>query len=202
MSTGHSGPPGSGRRNRRRLRQAAVGAPLLALGLAAAACGGSSSSSTTTTSSGSSSTTGSGGSSSTATVHVASVPGVGSVLVNAQGRTLYLFTPDKQSTPTCSGACASAWPALVVTGSPTPGTGVAAGMLGTVTGANGTIQVTYNHWPLYTFVGDTAAGQAKGQGLNTFGGHWSALTASGSMANPASSSATTTTKAGSGGYGY
>jgi predicted lipoprotein with Yx(FWY)xxD motif len=132
---------------------------------------------------------------------VASVSGVGRVLVDSQGRTLYLFTPDKQSTPTCSGACASAWPPLMANGTPTAGSGATASMVGIVQGPSGT-QVTYDHWPLYTFAGDSGPGQAKGQGLDTFGGHWSALQADGSMATTAAAPASSTTKPSSGGYGY
>ena len=180
-----------------------MGAALIAVGLLAAACGSSSSTATTTTaaSSGSTSSTASGSSGSSGTVAVASVSGVGRVLVDSQGRTLYLFTPDKQSASTCTGACAAAWMPLMATGTPSAGSGVSASLLGTVHNPNGTVQVTYNHWPLYTFIGDTAAGQARGQGLSTFGGHWTALTSSGASATASTSSGSSTSSS-SGGNGY
>ncbi|HLH28697.1 MAG TPA: hypothetical protein VKW77_07250 [Acidimicrobiales bacterium] len=185
--------------------------------MVAAACGSSSSSSTTTTSRPHSNST---TSASQATVMLAQVPGVGQVLVNSQGRTLYLFTPDRQSTPTCTGGCASAWPPLVANGTPVAGPGVRASLLGTVHNPDGTTQVTYDRWPLYTFAGDSGAGQAHGQGINSFGGHWAAVTSSGTMVGAAGQSAgaasgssgssatggsggsTSTTKGSSGGYGY
>jgi predicted lipoprotein with Yx(FWY)xxD motif len=189
-----------GGRNRRSGRRAALGAAIVAMGVLAAACS-SGSSTTTTTSTISSTTHTTTASSANATVRTAQATGVGTVLVDSAGRTLYLFTPDKQSSPTCTGTCATIWAPLVVTGQPTAGSGVTASLLGTVRDANGATQVTYNHWPLYTFAGDTAAGQAKGQGLNTFGGHWSALDRQGASAQTTSGS-TPTTRSSSGGNGY
>ena len=96
--------------------------------------------------------------------------GLGTVLVTARGRTLYLFSPDQQKKVTCAGSCQRAWPPLDVTGKPAAGRGIRASLLGTVKAPNGKTQVTYNHWPLYTFVGDSRAGEASGQGLFAFGG--------------------------------
>lgn len=135
-----------------------------------------------------------------ATVKVAKESGLGKVLVNSAGHTLYLFTPDHQKKPTCSGACASAWPPLDVKGKPTGGSGVKSSLLGTVKGKNGKTQVTYNHWPLYTFADDSAAGQHNGEGLSSFGGTWYAISAAGKEVHVASSSATTTTTSGGGGW--
>lgn len=106
------------------------------------------------------------------TVSLSSEPGVGEVLVNSAGQTLYLFSRDKRKKPTCSGSCASAWPPLTVTGKPIAGKGVDKKLLGTVKGADGRRQVTYNHWPLYTYVADTKAGEVRGQGITAFGGKW------------------------------
>jgi predicted lipoprotein with Yx(FWY)xxD motif len=185
------------RTSRRGARRAAIAVSLLSIGVLAAACSSNSSSSTTTTTS--PTTT----SASNATVRVAVVPGVGSVLVDSAGRTVYQFSTDNQSSSTCTGACAAAWMPLVVSGQPTAGAGLTASLIGTVRDADGRTQVTYNRWPLYTFIGDTATGQAHGQGLSTFGGHWSALDKQGAAATTtaAGASTTSTTKA-SGGYGY
>ena len=120
---------------------------------------------------------------STATVQVASEPGVGDVLVDGAGRTLYLFSPDQARAATCSGSCAAAWPPLLTGGHPVAGSGTKSALLGTVTDGNGATQVTYNHWPLYTYVGDNGPHQANGQDVNSFGGLWSAVTASGTQAS-------------------
>ena len=86
------------------------------------------------------------------------------ILTNAQGRTLYYRTSDT-ATSVCSGACASFWPPLLATGSTTPTSSASLpGKLSVVTNANGS-QVAYNGHPLYTFSGDTAAGQTNGEGL-------------------------------------
>ena len=96
---------------------------------------------------------------------------LGTVLVNAQGRSLYLFLKDKNGKSACSGACAKAWPPLMTTGKPKAAGGANAKLLGTTKRSNGT-QVTYNGHPLYTFFQDTKAGQTKGQGSNFFGALW------------------------------
>jgi len=96
---------------------------------------------------------------------------LGTILVNAQGRSLYLFLKDKNGKSACSGACAKAWPPLMTTGKPRAAGGANAKLLGTTKRSNGT-QVTYNGHPLYTFFQDTKAGQTKGQGSNFFGALW------------------------------
>jgi predicted lipoprotein with Yx(FWY)xxD motif len=115
---------------------------------------------------------------------------LGKVLVNSGGRTLYLFEKDKNGKSACSGMCATYWPPLITTGKPVAGAGVKASLLGTTKRADGRMQVTYNHHPLYTFIEDTAKGQTKGQNLNKFGADWYALSASGNKVE------------GSGGGGY
>jgi predicted lipoprotein with Yx(FWY)xxD motif len=102
------------------------------------------------------------------TVAVAKVGSFGAVLVDSKGRTLYTFTNGGQPVP-CSGACATAWPPLVVkSGSvPTSGRGVTA--LGTTDGGR---QVTQGGLPLYRYAGDAKAGQANGDGIDSFGGVW------------------------------
>jgi predicted lipoprotein with Yx(FWY)xxD motif len=98
------------------------------------------------------------------------------VLANARGFTLYWFAPDTATKSTCDGSCAAYWPP--VKGSLTAGPGVT-GRLGTITRSDGSTQATYNGHPLYTYVGDTAPGQAHGNALNLNGGLWHEVTASG-----------------------
>lgn len=118
----------------------------------------------------------------TATVGTASVSAAGTVVVTGGGYTLYLFEPDHQSASTCSGPCAAAWPPyLLPNGMIAPrGTGGAReSLLGTVRRSDGSVQVTYNRWPLYRWVGDIRPGVDTGQGLNQFGGYWYVVSASG-----------------------
>ena len=91
------------------------------------------------------------------------------VLTNASGRTLYWFAPDTSTKSACYGSCASYWP--VVTGPLTAGPGVH-GTLGTIQRTDGSKQQTYNGHPLYTYIGDSAPGQANGNNLNINGGLW------------------------------
>ena len=110
-----------------------------------------------------------------AVLKTASIGGV-TVLTNAQGLTLYWFAPDPPARSACYGVCAGYWPP--VTGTPSAGPGVT-GRLGTIKRADGTTQVTYDGRPLYTYVGDTAPGQAFGNNLNLNGGLWHEVTVSG-----------------------
>jgi predicted lipoprotein with Yx(FWY)xxD motif len=103
---------------------------------------------------------------------------LGTVLVNAQGRTLYDFVKDKHGKSSCSGSCAKFWPPLMTNGKPKAGKGVQAKLLGTTKRSNGT-QVTYNGHPLYTFLLDKKAGQTNGQGKTNFGGAWWVLAPNG-----------------------
>lgn len=94
---------------------------------------------------------------------------VGSFLTDAAGMALYLYTPDAQGPSTCYDACAEAWPPVTVESAdalPTAGEGVMADMFGTVERDDGTLQLTFNNWPLYYFANDLAAGDTNGQGLN------------------------------------
>jgi predicted lipoprotein with Yx(FWY)xxD motif len=104
---------------------------------------------------------------------------LGRVLVDPHGHTLYLFGKDKNGKSACSGACATAWPPLIATAKPRAGAGAEASRLGTTKRADGRLQVTYNHHPVYTFIKDTKKGQTNGEGLTAFGGTWDALSASG-----------------------
>lgn len=113
--------------------------------------------------------------SSRALLKIASISGV-SVLTNARGYTLYWFVPDTQTKSTCYGTCAVYWPPVL--GSPAAGPGVT-GTVGTIRRSDGAAQVTYDHHPLYTYVGDSAPGQASGNNINLNGGVWHEMTVSG-----------------------
>lgn len=89
---------------------------------------------------------------------------LGSILVDGDGNTLYLFTPDEQGESVCYDGCATAWPPLV--DEFTAGDGIDATLLGTAPRTDGTNQLTYNGWPLYYFANDAAAGDVNGQGVN------------------------------------
>ena len=130
------------------------------------------------------------GSSSTA-LKTRKINGV-TVLTNAKGFTLYWFAPDTATKSNCNGSCAAIWPP--VKGPATAGPGVT-GKLGTIKRSDGSIQATYNGHPLYTYVADTAPGQARGNGLNVNGGLWHEVTASGKAAPKSSTSS-------AGGNGY
>jgi predicted lipoprotein with Yx(FWY)xxD motif len=152
------------------------------LALFAAACGGSGGGS-----SNASQATTPNKSTSSATVAVANSD-LGNVLVDAQGRTLYLFGADMGTTSTCSGACAQEWPPLMAGAAATVGNGAKALLLGTTTRSDGSKQITYNGHPVYLFAGDHKAGDTNGQGITAFGGTWYALTGSGNHATASAAS--------------
>ena len=104
---------------------------------------------------------------------------LGRILVNARGHTLYLFTKDGKGKSACAGKCATFWPPLMASGKSRAVAGARASLLGTTRRANGRLQVTYDHHPLYTFVKDTAKGQTRGEGLRAFGGKWYAVSPTG-----------------------
>jgi predicted lipoprotein with Yx(FWY)xxD motif len=159
------------------MRKVVVGAALLAtLTIALAACGGSDEpgSGTAATAAPTTAATQEAGG---GTVAVATT-GLGAILVDAKGRTLYAFTKDKGSQSVCSGECAANWPALTVAGTPSPGTGVQASLLSTSKQASGSTQVTYGGMPLYHFAGDAKAGDTNGQGV---GGVWFAVGGDGNL---------------------
>jgi predicted lipoprotein with Yx(FWY)xxD motif len=128
----------------------------------------------------------------------------GTVLVTAQGFTIYQFAIDTSTMSKCYGECATFWPP--VTGKPTMASGTnLTGTFGTIKRTNGTLQATYNGRPLYLFSGDKAAGQVNGNGVNTSGGLWYAETPSGAKLTAAQAPAPSSSSAaagGSGGYGY
>jgi predicted lipoprotein with Yx(FWY)xxD motif len=104
---------------------------------------------------------------------------LGSILVDRQGRTLYLFEKDKHGRSACAGTCALYWPPLLAHGKPAAGKGVKGRLLGITHRAGGISQVTYAGHPLYRFVQDTRAGQTKGQDSQEFGAGWYVLSATG-----------------------
>ena len=106
--------------------------------------------------------------------------GLGTILVDSKGMSLYLFEKDKGPTSSCSGACAAAWPPVTSTGAATAGAGLVKAKLGTTTRSDGTKQVTYNGHPLYTYAGDSSAGQTNGEALKQFGAEWYVLSPAGS----------------------
>jgi len=171
-----------------------AGCSLAVLVLVAAACGSSGASPATATTGG---TRTSKAASTGAAVKTSSTGSLGTILVDRAGMTLYRYTPDSPGISNCTGQCAAVWPPLAVPSGTTAITGsqgVSASALGTITRPDGTIQVTYQGKPLYTFSGDAKPGDVKGQGLD---GTWFVVTTS----SGPTSQATTTTKP-QGGYGY
>jgi predicted lipoprotein with Yx(FWY)xxD motif len=127
---------------------------------------------------------------------------LGKVLVDARGRTLYLFEKDKRGKSACYGACATYWPPLVSSAKPRAARGVRASLLGVTKRTDGKRQVTYAGHPLYTFSLDTRAGQTSGQGLTDFGGTWAVVAASGRAVKSTASSGSSGGSSGYGGYGH
>ena len=117
--------------------------------------------------------------STTGTVITTQAGPAGAFLTAGSGRAVYLWAKDGMNMSACSGACAAAWPAVPATGKLTAAGGAKASDLGTITRSDGTKQVTYDGHPLYYFVGDSAAGQANGQGSDNFGAKWWLVASSG-----------------------
>jgi predicted lipoprotein with Yx(FWY)xxD motif len=110
------------------------------------------------------------------------VPGLGKIITDGKGFTLYMYAPDHRGLSQCSGFCAQQWPPLVLPHGvtrPRAGPGVRASLLGTVRRANGELQETYGGWPLYLWIGDESPGQATGQADDM--GLWYALSVSGAV---------------------
>jgi predicted lipoprotein with Yx(FWY)xxD motif len=157
---------------------------LLAVAAATAVLAACSSSATSSTGSSSPAAATAGG------LKTATIGGA-TVLTNASGFTLYSFAPDTSAKSNCNGTCAQNWPPVK---GPATASGVT-GTFGTIKRSDGSVQATFDGHPLYAFVGDTAPGQDKGNGLNVAGGLWHEITTSGTA--PAGSSSS-----GSGGGGY
>jgi predicted lipoprotein with Yx(FWY)xxD motif len=165
---------------------------LLAVAAAAAVLAACSSSGTSSTGGGSSTSTSSPAAATAGSLKSATIGGA-TVLTSSKGFTLYSFAPDTSTKSNCNGTCAQNWPP--VTG-PVTAAGVT-GTFGTIKRSDGSVQATFDGHPLYTFVGDTAPGQNKGNGLNAAGGLWHEITTSGSAPAGSSSSGS-----GGGGSGY
>jgi predicted lipoprotein with Yx(FWY)xxD motif len=175
---------------RSRLRMLLVLPTAAAVVAVVAACSSSGTPSGTSSSSG-------GGSSAHAaaaagSLKTAKIGGV-TVLTNANGFTLYSFAPDTPAKSNCNGTCAQNWPPVK---GPVTAAGVT-GTFGTIKRSDGSVQATFDGHPLYAFVGDTAPGQNKGNGLNALGGLWHEVTTSGTAPAGSSSSGP-----GGGGLGY
>jgi predicted lipoprotein with Yx(FWY)xxD motif len=119
-----------------------------------------------------------------APVSVGSAAGVGKVLVDSEGMTLYYFEKDQKGSgkSKCEGACAEAWPPLTTEGKAEAMSGVKSAMLGTIKRSDGTTQVTYAGWPLYTFVEDKKPGEDNGTDSKAFGASWYPIHSNGEKA--------------------
>jgi predicted lipoprotein with Yx(FWY)xxD motif len=168
------GQPAAPRLRARNIRRGSLAASgLAALTLVLAACGGGTSA-YGAGGYGAPSATPSTAAGTAATVDLRTVS-LGQILVDAQGRTLYLFEADKGGKSNCDGPCATAWPPLLSTGAPQAAMGASASLIGTTTRGDGTTQVTYAGHPLYYFVGDKAPGDTTGQDIDQFGAKWYVL---------------------------
>jgi predicted lipoprotein with Yx(FWY)xxD motif len=170
---------------------------VLAIGLLVAACGNSQGG-----------TSGAGSTASPTQTAVTSGPktvmlktertSLGTVLANSAGHTLYYLSIDSVNASKCSGSCLSIWP--LVAGKPQAAPGMSiSGTLSSFKRTDGAIQATWNGHPLYTYSGDTAAGQVNGNGINSFGGLWHAVVLSAAHGKPTPSP--TSSSSGGGGYG-
>jgi predicted lipoprotein with Yx(FWY)xxD motif len=184
-----------------RLRTVAI-APLAALlALAAAGCGGGSAASYQQTSA----VAGAQHATSSVIVKTRKIKGYGTVLVNGSGHTLYIFARDKRHRVTCTGSCTSFWPPMKQKGMHKAKAGGAAkaSLIASVKNPGGGRVVTYSKWPLYTYVGDHAAGTASGEALNVNGGRWYVISPAGKVIKSKTSGGGggTTTTTGGGGWG-
>jgi predicted lipoprotein with Yx(FWY)xxD motif len=123
------------------------------------------------------------GSASSVKIGTRKIPKLGTVLVNSKGLTLYMFVPDKQKKVTCVKTCALVWPPVkIAAGQKAVATGSALHkLIGSDKNPSGGRVVTYNKWPLYTYVADTKPGQVSGQALNLNGGLWYVLSPAGKV---------------------
>ena len=168
---------------------------IVLVALVVAGCGGGDGGDQSTAAAGTSNA--SGGSS---TIGVSHIGGLGKVLVDSSGRTVYLFENDTGPKSTCSGACASEWPPVTTNGKPTAGDGVTSSLVGTTKRSDGTTQVTYNGHPVYLFSGDQKPGDATGQNVDAFGAEWFVLSSAGDKVEGTADSSGGGSSGG--GYGY
>jgi predicted lipoprotein with Yx(FWY)xxD motif len=161
----------------------------------AAACSSSPSTPSAASSSSAPTTAASSGAAAAVGIMTTSAPGLGTILVDSTGRTIYRYDKDTNNPPTsnCGAGCDTAWPPVPAT---TNVTGVASSLVGSVTRSDGTKQLTIGGWPVYYYAGDSSAGQVNGQGS---GGVWWVVAPSGSEVK---TSGATSSSASSGGGGY
>jgi predicted lipoprotein with Yx(FWY)xxD motif len=170
----------------------AGGALAVAAILVGAGCGGSSQSTGSTNRASTGSTKAASAAPKPGTkFSVANVSGVGNVVVDGRGRTVYILTSGDHTNVSCTDAngCTKLWPDLPLRGgasAASAGTGVTASRLGTKKLSDGETYPTYNHWLMYEYSGDSGAGQAKGEGIKSFGGTWYVLNAAGDPVKSAS----------------
>ena len=186
-----------GNSNRYQVRLLAV-ALLAVLGFVAASRGGSSAYSATMNG-----VAGAQHTTSSVAVKTRTIKGFGKVLVNPAGRTLYVFMKDRQRRVSCTGSCQSFWPPLKWKGSGKPKAGGAAksGLLATDKNPSGGKVVTYKRWPLYTYSGDSAAGQTNGWNMTLNGGKWYVISPTGKVLKQKTSSGAGGGGGGGGGWG-
>ena len=110
------------------------------------------------------------------TINSSAHPQLGTILTDAGGRTVYLSTNDERNNSNCSGGCAETWPPVTSTADPEGGEGVSAGRLDTIIREDGSVQITYNGWPLYHYARDEAPGEANGQDID---GTWFVVSTAG-----------------------
>ena len=156
-------------------------------------------------SSGSSASSGSGGAA--AEVVGTATGDLGTYLTADGGRAVYLWEGDSAGVSNCTSACASVWPPVLTTGAPEASGGVDVSLLGTISRPDGSLQVTYQGWPLYYFAHDTSPGQITGEGSTGFGAAWwvvapSGVAITGSAASSSTSGPSSSTAPSRGGYGY
>jgi predicted lipoprotein with Yx(FWY)xxD motif len=169
--------------------------------LLAAACGGSSTTAAPASSSGASAVAQSG----SADVNTA-VTKTGKVLVNAKGRTMYAFAADSKGHSNCTDSCLTYWPPVPATAKPPTTTGGVTATFGVLHRQDGTMQLTADGWPMYTYVGDSTPGATSGQGLDDFGGEWWVVAPSGKWITKGDASESSSSKSPAagryGGNGY
>jgi predicted lipoprotein with Yx(FWY)xxD motif len=170
-----------------------VGSALVAIGLTAAACSSSPAASGKKHSG--------GGTKATTTAHIKTTHNskLGTILTTAKGFTIYTRSTDPMNGSTCSGACAALWPPLMVKSMSSIDPGMSG--FGTIHRPGGGLQATYHGHALYTYTGDTKAGQTNGQGLKSYGTWFAATVGSNSSSSGGGGATSTTSGSGGGGSG-
>jgi predicted lipoprotein with Yx(FWY)xxD motif len=128
--------------------------------------------------------------------------GLGTILVDSKGRTLYAFGHDRKNKSRCSGQCAMNWPPAKAPANPTVAKGITKSKLTVIKRGDGSRQLSYNGHPLYRFVADTGPGTTNGENITAFGGKWDALSKSGAIVTHAPSPTPSSSPAPSAPYPY